>query len=39
MASGVVEAIYKLLYFIFFVDEKTQGKHMECCLDQIVATL
>ena len=29
MVKGMVETIYKLNYFIFFVDEKTQGKSEE----------
>ena len=49
MAIGVVEAIYKLLYFILLSMKKhrekakntgkRQGKHREFCLDRSVATL
>ena len=46
MVKGMVETIYKLKYFIFFIDEKNtgkkiraQGKHREFCLDGSVATL
>ena len=46
MAIGVVEAIYRFKYLIFFIDKKNtgkitrpQGKHREFSLNQSVATL
>ena len=41
MTVGVVEAIYKLKYSVFFTGKKlrTQGKHREFCLDGSVVTL